>query len=146
MLLSSTPAAVVFKPARSGAKHQWQHHALALRGAVTPVLLVSSGVIFCELQAGTMPGWLDILTSCNKSLETIHKSLSDHLETKRLAFPRFYFLSNEELVSGHHIEDMVWTGSGYTCCDPAGTLQRQPCGSAEEEWGPSGGACGKAEC
>ena len=51
-----------------------------------------------SLQAGTTPGWLEMFTSCNESLEAIHKSLSDHLETKRLAFPRFYFLSNEELV------------------------------------------------
>lgn len=50
------------------------------------------------LQAVTTPGWLETFTSCNESLEAIHKSLSDHLETKRLAFPRFYFLSNEELV------------------------------------------------
>ena len=51
-----------------------------------------------SLQAGTTPGWLEMFTSCNESLEAIHKSLSDHLETKRLLFPRFYFLSNEELV------------------------------------------------
>eukprot|EP00891_Asterochloris_glomerata_P001497 jgi/Astpho2/1497/e_gw1.00026.129.1_t len=50
------------------------------------------------LQAVTTPGWLETFTSCNESLEAIHKSLSDHLETKRLAFPRFYFLSNEELI------------------------------------------------
>ncbi|KAF6034189.1 DNAH14 [Bugula neritina] len=50
------------------------------------------------LKAGTAPGVLEMLQSSNTSLEKIHKCLEDYLETKRLVFPRFYFLSNDDLL------------------------------------------------
>ena len=35
----------------------------------------------------------------NAELERVQKNLADYLETKRTAFARFYFLSNDELIS-----------------------------------------------
>ncbi|XP_042636359.1 dynein axonemal heavy chain 14 [Orycteropus afer afer] len=50
------------------------------------------------LQITTSAGVLEILKNCNTHLEKIKKSLEDYLEIKRTIFPRFYFLSNAELL------------------------------------------------
>jgi len=43
-------------------------------------------------------GLLDQLNAMNLRLEDIQKSLDNYLETKRQTFPRFYFISNDDLL------------------------------------------------
>ncbi|XP_036925260.1 dynein heavy chain 14, axonemal [Sturnira hondurensis] len=50
------------------------------------------------LHVATSVGVLEALQNCNVSLGYIKKSLEDYLEIKRMLFPRFYFLSNAELL------------------------------------------------
>ena len=50
------------------------------------------------LRATHQPQLLDRLTHNSNKLEKIQKSLDMYLETKRQLFPRFYFLSNEDLL------------------------------------------------
>ena len=54
---------------------------------------------------------LDQFTEGNKLLESVQKGLADYLETKRLAFARFFFLSNDELLQV--INDSVRSGRGW---------------------------------
>ena len=44
------------------------------------------------------PQILETLNDMNQKLEEIQKSLDMYLETKRQIFPRFYFLSNDDLL------------------------------------------------
>ncbi|KAJ8245285.1 hypothetical protein GJAV_G00269100 [Gymnothorax javanicus] len=50
------------------------------------------------LRAATKPGLLQAFQKNNASLDQIQKCLEAYLESKRVIFPRFYFLSNDELL------------------------------------------------
>lgn len=45
-----------------------------------------------------VPGLLDKFRESKETLNRIQKALENYLEDKRNAFPRFYFLSNDELL------------------------------------------------
>ncbi len=51
------------------------------------------------LDACHAPNRLQDLESISSGLEKCQKSLNDYLDSKRNAFPRFFFISDEELLS-----------------------------------------------
>jgi dynein heavy chain len=44
------------------------------------------------------PQTFDLLVENNKKLDEVQKSLEQYMELKRSSFPRFYFLSDDELI------------------------------------------------
>lgn len=50
------------------------------------------------IQATTQVGRFDLLKDLNDSIELCEKALNDYLESKKKAFPRFYFVSNQALL------------------------------------------------
>jgi len=50
------------------------------------------------LRSLTKKGFLKLLEELDVKLEGIQKNLNQYLETKRVSFPRFFFLSNDDLL------------------------------------------------
>lgn len=46
-----------------------------------------------------IPNLMETLKTSLKLIEEIQKGLENHLEVKRLEFPRFFFLSNDDLIN-----------------------------------------------
>ncbi|KAJ1562895.1 Dynein heavy chain 7, axonemal, partial [Nowakowskiella sp. JEL0078] len=66
--------------------HNWRE--LMIKTSETPKILTVAG----------FPYLVNQLNEANALLEDIQKGLNDYLEKKRLFFPRFFFLSNDELL------------------------------------------------
>lgn len=58
---------------------------------------------------------------CPNRLSVCEKALSDYLETKRLAFPRFYFISSADLL------DILSKGNQPVEVGPAAYIHNVPC-------------------
>ncbi|KAH9106046.1 hypothetical protein AeMF1_018228 [Aphanomyces euteiches] len=50
------------------------------------------------MRATAQPGLGDTFSKHNHAMENLRKALEEYLETKRMAFPRFYFVSNDDLI------------------------------------------------
>ena len=68
------------------------------------------------VKATNKPKLLERLEELEKQLNLCEKALSDYLETKRLAYPRFYFVSPADLL------DILSNGK-----DPLKYISSAPC-------------------
>ena len=75
-------------------------------------------------------GMLGQLNDMESKLEKIQKSLDQYLETKRQAFPRFYFISNDDLLEilGQAREPMAVQPHLKKCFEAIKSLKMEPPG------------------
>ncbi|KAK7573934.1 hypothetical protein V9T40_011125 [Parthenolecanium corni] len=62
------------------------------------LLMEEIGKSLNVVKATNKPGLIEKLTDLQKELTMCEKALAEYLETKRLAFPRFYFVSSADLL------------------------------------------------
>ena len=77
-----------------------------------------------------LDGMLPSLNDMESKLEKIQKSLDQYLETKRMAFPRFYFISNDDLLEilGQAREPQSVQPHLKKCFEAIKTLKMEPPG------------------
>uniref|UniRef100_G1RF97 Dynein axonemal heavy chain 2 n=1 Tax=Nomascus leucogenys TaxID=61853 RepID=G1RF97_NOMLE len=93
------------------------------------------------------PGLLDTLIEMNTILEDIQKSLDMYLETKRHIFPRFYFLSNDDLLEilGQSRNPEAVQPHLKKCFDNIKLLRIQKVGGPSSKWEAVGMFSGDGE-
>ncbi|XP_034502705.1 dynein heavy chain 2, axonemal isoform X3 [Ailuropoda melanoleuca] len=99
------------------------------------------------LESTHHPGLLDTLIEMNTVLEDIQKSLDVYLETKRHVFPRFYFLSNDDLLEilGQSRNPEAVQPHLKKCFDNIKLLRMQKVGGPGSKWEAVGMFSGDGE-
>ncbi|XP_022090689.1 dynein heavy chain 6, axonemal-like isoform X2 [Acanthaster planci] len=98
------------------------------------------------MRAATQPGLLETFKNNNALLDQIQKCLEAYLESKRCIFPRFYFLSNDELLeilsqtrNPHAVQPHL-----RKCFDAIAKLEFGTTGAVDGKTSPSGEKEGEA--
>ena len=89
------------------------------------------------VKACTHPGMLDAFNDMDAKLEKIQKSLENYLEAKRQQFPRFYFLSSDDLLEilGQAKDPMNVQSHLKKCFEGIKKLEMYPPGSdSRRQW------------
>ena len=68
------------------------------RGLHADAAALNERTVVQVLVATALAGLLEKLQDSNNLLDKINKGLNAYLERKRLCFPRFFFLSNDEML------------------------------------------------
>ena len=74
------------------------------------------------VKATNRKGLYEELEDIQKRLAVCEKALADYLETKRLAFPRFYFISSSDLLDilskgNQPVQVRILHSTSHTCAN-----------------------------